>query len=129
MDDAADKTWVIHRGDEQVGTACLSWHDAGMNVRGGEFVPGPGYSAVQPVFQLFAESDQNKELMRQYYAARDALGLAVTDEKGDRVQGTVHILDFTKGVPGVPLEVEILPPIETGPSNKPIQPDGPSGRR
>jgi len=106
---ASSTTWTIHQGDALIGTANLTWHDKGMNLRGGEFEPGPAYPSVRAVFQSFAAAEEDMALCQQYYKDRDALGLAVRDLKGEPVDVIVHILDFTAEVPGTGLEIELYP--------------------
>lgn len=103
--------WTIRRGDKIVGTAHLTWHDEGMNIRGGAFVEGPGYGEVQPVFRLFERAcDRDDAVARErYYRERDALALTIWTARGDEVPGTVHIVDFRGTIPGAALEIEIFP--------------------
>ena len=102
-------TWTVHQGEALIGTAKLTWHDKSMNLRGGDFEPGPAYPSVRAVFQSFAAADEDQALAQQYYKDRDALGLTVLDQAGEPVDVTVHILDFTAQVPGADIEIELYP--------------------
>lgn len=103
------RSWLIHLGEGLVGTAQLMHYDAGMNVRFGPFSPGPAYSQVQDVFQLFYSADEDPALLSQYYAKRDSLGLVVSDESGTAQSVVVHIVDCTADYPDEPLEVTLTP--------------------
>jgi len=82
-----------------------------MNVRGGEFLPGPGYVTVQPVFPGFGRADGADAALGQFHQARAALALTIKDERGEGVPGWVHITDFSEEIPDAELEVESYPPI------------------
>ncbi len=105
--------WTVHQGEALIGTAKLTWHDRGMNLRGGNFEPGPAYPSVRAVFQSFAAAEDDTALCQQYYKDRDALGMTVHDQEGAPVDVTVHILDFTAEVPDVDLEIELYPGTDT----------------
>lgn len=99
-----------------VGRSELERADPGMGIRTGAFRPGLGYELVQPVFRLFTEAlgatseqpnDETK--LARYYRARDALGLELFDDAGNRVATShIHIADLTEEVGPRALELEVV---------------------
>src|SRR5690349_1971861 len=81
----------------------------------GVFRPGLGYELVQPVFQLFADSQapdgttKNAEKLERYYRARDALHLEIRDGQGHPIRtSAIHIVDG-RSAPGTGvLEIDVL---------------------
>ena len=91
---------IISNG-QFIGTSPLKFRDSGMAVAFGRFDPTPMYDVVRPVFLLFtrALSADNRandpQKLAQYYAARNALELALEDENGRRLAtGHIHIIDW-----------------------------------
>jgi hypothetical protein len=91
---------VISNG-QLIGTTLLEFHDSGMAVALGTFDPTPTYDLVRPVFLLFTSAltedirTDDTQKLSQYYAARDALQLALEDENGRRLAtGHIHIVDW-----------------------------------
>lgn len=100
------KCWHIYQAGQLIGTAQLQWLDETTGVQGGDFLPAPGYSAVQAIFKRFVMA-QTPEQFASYYAQRDALQLRIRDETATPVPGLAHILDLTETAPEMPLEIEI----------------------
>ncbi len=83
----------------------------------GRFRPGVGYDLVQPVFELFAQAVpalggevQDQASLDRYHKSRDALGLTLEDENGQRIRtSAIHIADYS-GVKKGAIEIEVLIP-------------------
>jgi hypothetical protein len=90
--------------------------DQGMGVVSGRFQAAPGYAQVKAIFRMYADATRetsagqtNEPLLQQYYQARDALGLRLTDGEGQLVPTTaIHISDFTDEAGADAIEIEVF---------------------
>lgn len=82
------ETWIraleIRHESHSLGVCPVNLADAGMCVWSGPFLPWAGYERVRAIFRKFGEvSDQAgkpaERARREYYAARDALGLTALE--------------------------------------------------
>ncbi len=80
----------------------------------GPFRPGLGYDLVQPVFRLFAQavphdgSARDRALLERYYAARDALDLALEVDGAPVKTSGIHIADYTVEEGSSAIELDVL---------------------
>ncbi|HEX6796970.1 MAG TPA: hypothetical protein VF116_04545 [Ktedonobacterales bacterium] len=91
---------VIHNGDV-IGSSHLEYRDLAMAVAFGRFYPSPAYDTMRPIFRKFthAQGDRGQSVdqdeLKQYYAARDALGLKLVSSDGlELATGHIHIVDW-----------------------------------
>jgi hypothetical protein len=70
--------YVVIREDEIVGWTDLEFPLTGGTHAAGIFHPGPAFKAVRPVFDLYDQAGrEDREAIRSFARARDALGLTV----------------------------------------------------
>jgi hypothetical protein len=99
-----------------IGYSDLEQRDESVGRAWGRFRPGVGYELVQPVFQLFTEAvplpggePMDEDKLERYHAARDKLGLVLTDDSGRTVPTTaIHISDYSARKGAEDLELEVL---------------------
>ncbi len=92
---------TLYFNQYNIGVATLDHEDSGMGTAWGQFNPSPEYARVEGVFRKWRDaqipSEQepvNQEKADEYYRERDALGLVVRDETGQRLDVEfVHIED------------------------------------
>ncbi len=99
-----------------IGHSELEEADPSLGRAWGEFSPGFGYDLVQPIFRLFREAvpmrggePRDQEKLARYHAARDKLGLSLTDGAGNAITTSViHIADYSDERQGQAMELDVL---------------------
>jgi hypothetical protein len=92
--------FVIYK-DQAIGISRLAVLDDGMGMALGKFDPLPPYDALRPIFLEFTSlqpergNQVDSQLLANYFAKRDALGLILSDEHGRLIENDhIHILDW-----------------------------------
>src|SRR5215510_1829027 len=97
-----------------VGWSDLEKIEVGLGRAHGVFRPGVGYELVEPIFRLFAQavprdSVRDESKLARYHKSRDALGLELYDDAGERITtSAIHIVDYTSTDASAPLELDVL---------------------
>jgi hypothetical protein len=106
-------SYRIVLGNQPIGTSELEYHDSAQHIAFGTFHPLAPYQAVRSVFLQFTAAlpdtgetaDEHK--LREYYAARDRLGLVLETEDGTPLSTDyIHIVDWGEGEEE-PLKAEV----------------------